>query len=130
MSRSDARACGFLLTFEYLFNKNVDENLIFEENKVENDEERDFSLGIFSCIKDNFNALEQKIEDNLKNNMKIKDLCVVDKAILLASIAQIDFMNEPMGLVINEAVRIAKKYSTDKSHAFVNGVLASIYSGR
>ena len=29
-------------------------------------------------------------------------------------------------IVINEAVELSKKYSTDKSFSFVNGVLASI----
>jgi len=32
----------------------------------------------------------------------------------------------PPKVVINEAIEIAKKYSTDKSPAFVNGVLDSV----
>jgi len=126
MSRSDARVCGFLLTFEYLFNKEFDENLLFEEQTLTL-EEKSFSLDIFHAVKNNFNDIQNKIEQNLKNNLKIKDLCSVDFAILLMSVSQIDFLNEPKGLVINESVRIAKKYSTDKSSAFVNAILSSIY---
>jgi len=37
-------------------------------------------------------------------------------------------MNESVGLAINEAVELAKKYSTDNSPKFVNGVLSSIYN--
>lgn len=126
MSRSDARVCGFLLTFEYLFNKEFDENLLFEEQTLTL-EEKSFSLDIFHAVKNNFNDIQNKVEQNLKNNLKIKDLCSVDFAILLMSVSQIDFLNEPKGLVINESVRVAKKYSTDKSSAFVNAVLSSIY---
>ena len=35
----------------------------------------------------------------------------------------------PCGVVINEAVELAKKYSTDKSYSFVNGLLASVNKG-
>jgi len=126
MSRSDARVCGFLLTFEYLFNKEFDENLIFEEQPL-TDEEKIFSFGIFHNVKSHFDEIENKIESNLTKSLKIKDLCAVDHAILMIAVVQLDFLAEPKGLVINEAVRIAKKYSTDKSPAFVNAVLSSIY---
>jgi N utilization substance protein B len=133
MSRSEARVCGFLLTYEYLFNKNVDENALFEDDKLTLEEkltdvEKAFSLSIFHAVKDNFETLETTIESHLKNNLKIKDLFSLDLAILLSSCAQIDILHEPVGLVINEAVRMSKNYSTDKSPAFVNGVLSSIYS--
>ncbi|NCB48598.1 MAG: transcription antitermination protein NusB [Clostridia bacterium] len=126
MSRSDARVCGFLLTFEYLFSKEFNENLLFEEQIV-SEEEKKFSLQIFESVQKNFDEIDLKIESFLKNNLKIKDLCAIDHAILMTALAQVDFLNEPKGLVINEAVRIAKKYSTDKSSSFVNGVLSSIY---
>ena len=35
----------------------------------------------------------------------------------------------PKNVVINEAVELSKKYSTDKSYSFVNGVLASVLKG-
>ncbi len=126
MSRSDARVCGFLLTFEYLFNKKFDENLLFEEQTL-TDEEKEFSLDIFHNIQNHFDEIDIKIEGFLKNNLRIKDLCSIDHAILMIAVAQIEYLNESKGLVINEAVRIAKKYSTDKSSSFVNGVLSSIY---
>lgn len=126
MSRSDARVCGFLLTFEYLFNKEFDEDLLFEEQTV-TAEEKEFSLHIFHDVQNHFDEINCKIEGFLKNNLRIKDLCSIDHAILMMAVAQVDFLNEPTGLVINEAVRIAKKYSTDKSSSFVNGVLSSIY---
>ena len=55
----------------------------------------------------------------------------VDLAILKVAVFEMLFSNEktPSKVIINEAVELAKKYSTDKSYKFVNGVLASINKG-
>lgn len=127
MSRSDARICAFMMTFEHLFNKDAVESHLFELKEF-SEEERDFSKKIFKNVSEHFQEIEEKIEKNLKYGWKIKDLSSVDYSILLSSVAQIDFLGEPKGLVINEAVRMAKKYSCEKSPAFINGVLSSIFN--
>ncbi len=124
MSRSRARDCGFKLVFEYLFSKDF---VVDEDFEPLNEEEKAYSLSLFNAVKDNFDSLEKKFGDALRIPMTIKDIYMVDHAIILCAMAQIDFLNEEMGLVINEAVRLAKKYSSDKSPSFVNGVLSSIY---
>jgi N utilization substance protein B len=54
-------------------------------------------------------------------------LSPVDKSILRLSVYQLKFCPDiPAKVVINEAIELAKKYSTDKSPAFVNGVLDAI----
>jgi transcription antitermination factor NusB len=54
-------------------------------------------------------------------------LSPVDKSILRLSVYQLKFCpNIPPKVIINEAIELAKKFSTDKSPAFVNGVLDSI----
>jgi len=51
-------------------------------------------------------------------------LSPVDKSILRLSVYQLKFCPDiPPRVVINEAIELAKKFSTDKSPAFVNGVL-------
>lgn len=127
MSRSDARVCAFMLTFEYLFNKDAVKNHLFELKNF-SEEEKSFSQTIFDNVHTHFQEIEQKIENGLKKGWKIKDLSLLDYAILLSSVAQIDYVKEPKGLVINEAVRMAKKYSSEKSSAFINGVLSSIFN--
>ena len=49
------------------------------------------------------------------------------KKLILVCVAEIDYLDEEIGVCINEAVRLAKKYSTDRSPSFINGVLSSIY---
>jgi len=54
-------------------------------------------------------------------------LAPVDKSILRLSVYQLKFCPDiPPKVVINEAIELAKKYSTDKSSAFVNGVLDAV----
>ena len=54
-------------------------------------------------------------------------LSPVDKGILRLAVYQLKFCPDiPPKVVINEAIEIAKKFSTDKSPAFVNGVLDAI----
>ena len=54
-------------------------------------------------------------------------LSPVDKSILRLSVYHLKFRPEiPPKVVINEAIELAKKFSTDKSPAFVNGVLDAI----
>ena len=126
MSRILARDCGFKMVFQYLFNEESMDNLIIEEHQL-SEEDKTFSDNVFSCVKDNLDKINEKLTSKLKNNLTVKDIYKLDYAILLVGIASIDYLNEPLALIINECVELAKKYSTEKSPSFINGVLSSIY---
>ena len=56
---------------------------------------------------------------------------VIDRTLLrMATFELLGRPDVPTGVVISEAVELAKQYSTDESGRFVNGVLASIAVGR
>mgnify|MGYP002516849677 CR=1 FL=1 len=60
-------------------------------------------------------------------NWTIERIFKIDLAILSRAIYEILFIdNIPVKVSANEAVELAKKYSTEKSYSFVNGVLATI----
>lgn len=52
----------------------------------------------------------------------------VDLAILRLAVYELEFTDTPPKVVIDEAIEIAKKYGSEKSASFVNGVLGTIYS--
>ena len=55
-------------------------------------------------------------------------LSPVDKSILRLAVYQLKFCpNIPPRVVINEAIELAKKFSTAQSSAFVNGVLDAVF---
>jgi len=58
---------------------------------------------------------------------RLSRLSPVDKSILRLAVYQLKFcLDIPPKVVINEAIELAKKFSTDKSPSFVNGVLDAV----
>ncbi len=59
----------------------------------------------------------------------IDRMAVVDRTLLrMATFELLDRVDVPTGVVISEAVALAKEYSTEDSGRFVNGVLAAVAS--
>jgi len=58
---------------------------------------------------------------------KTMRMAKVDLTLLRLAVYEIKFDDDiPTGVAINEAVELAKKYGTDDSSSFVNGILAKI----
>ena len=59
---------------------------------------------------------------------KLSRLSHVDRAILRMAVHQLRYCSDdiPCKVVINEAIEIAKKFSTEQSPRFVNGVLDAV----
>jgi N utilization substance protein B len=54
-------------------------------------------------------------------------MAVVDRLVLDLAVAELlDPEGPPVAVVIDEAVELAKTYSTDRSGAFVNGILSTV----
>lgn len=89
-------------------------------------EVKDFAVKIAQTYRDN----SEKIDGIIKNYAKgwdIDRLVKMDKDILRIAISELLFIKEaPMKVVVDEAVELAKKYSTDDSASFVNGILAKV----
>ena len=65
------------------------------------------------------------------DNWQINRLACVDRNILRQSICELLFMKDiPSNVVINEAIELAKKYSTNDSGKFINGILDKIQKNR
>ena len=57
----------------------------------------------------------------------IDNIFKIDLAILVLAVSELLYYKDtPVKVVVNEAVELAKKYSTEKSASFVNGILAVI----
>lgn len=67
--------------------------------------------------------LDEIIQDHIEN-WKINRLATIDKLILRMAICEFLYFEEiPTKVTINEAIEIAKRFSTNKSGKFVNGIL-------
>ena len=56
----------------------------------------------------------------------VERMAAVDRNILRMAIYELVSTHTPVGVVINEAVELAKQYSTEESGRFVNGMLGKI----
>lgn len=64
-------------------------------------------------------------------NWQVSRMPVIDRAILRMGVHELLYMHDvPPKVSINEAVELAKRYSTEKSGAFVNGILDRIFQTR
>lgn len=60
-------------------------------------------------------------------NWQLERMAVVDKSILRCAVFEIIYRPDiPSSVSINEAIEIAKKYSTVESASFINGILDKI----
>lgn len=125
-SRKNARNELFKLVFEVCFQDHSE--FLFDEflaNESIGEDNKNFVKEIYSGIMENKDMLLDEISKYVKG-YTVDRLFKVDLAILLIAFYEIKFQSTDKKVVVNEAVELAKKYSTPKSGSFINGVLASL----
>ncbi len=92
----------------------------------ENSEVKEYIIKISKA----FQTHKDDIDGQIKKyalGWDINRLVKMDKDILRIAICELLYVNDaPVKVVIDEAVELAKKYSTDDSGAFVNGILGKV----
>jgi transcription antitermination protein NusB len=79
-------------------------------------------LKVIECTKELDDLIRQRIE-----HWEFNRLAVIDRIILRMSICELLYFEDiPPKVTMNEAIEIARSFSTEKSDKFVNGVLDSI----
>lgn len=63
--------------------------------------------------------------DEASNDWRIERMSAVDRNILRLATYELLHTDIPKGIAMDEAIELAKQYSTGKSGAFVNGVLSA-----
>ena len=85
-----------------------------------------YARDIVDGVIDNRDAIDEQITTFAKD-WSLARMPAVDRALLRMGVWEILFNDEvPTGVAIDEAVELAKEFSTDDSGAFVNAVLAKI----
>ena len=100
---------------------------IAEFTTLENQSEvQNYAIGIAEEFKNNAKAVDGEIQ-KYSNGWDISRLVKMDKDILRIAITELLFVKDaPIKVVVDEAVELAKKYSTEDSSSFINGILAKI----
>ena len=100
---------------------------IAEFATLENQSEvKNYTVEIAEQFKKNHEAVDAQIQ-KYSNGWDISRLVKIDKDILRIAITELLFSKgAPVKVIVDEAVELAKKYSTDDSSSFVNGILAKV----
>lgn len=128
--RSKAREQGFKLLYSMQFNKEDNlENQIkdFEEQeKIETESSKEYIEDLILGIFKNKENIDKEISKNLKPGWSISRIYKVDLSLLEIGVYEIFYSKIPYKAVINEVINLSKKYGSENSKNFINGILASL----
>lgn len=88
---------------------------------------QDYASALIRGTMKHRDKIDQMISEN-SSNWKLDRMAVADRNILrLGTFELLEEPSVPSSVIINEAIEIAKKFSTTDSATFINGVLDSIH---
>uniref|UniRef100_UPI004028BF40 transcription antitermination factor NusB n=1 Tax=Agathobacter sp. TaxID=2021311 RepID=UPI004028BF40 len=128
MTRRQLRENVFKMLFRVEFHddKELPEQLILFEDEVEpiSEDEKIYMTNKYKDIYAHIEELDAAINEASKG-WKTTRMGKVDLTLIRLAVYEIRFEEDiPVKVSINEAIELAKKYGTDDSPAFVNGILA------
>ncbi len=128
MSRRKLRESIFLLLFRIEFNtrEELEEQAETFYQQVEGEEDRIYIRNKLTSLLDELPLIDEKIRE-ICQGWRLSRLGKTELAILRLAVYEILYDEDiPTGVAINEAVEIAKIYSSEEAPRFVNGVLAKL----
>ncbi len=87
------------------------------------DKNREFAKALYKLVRDHGPWADDLIR-GMAENWRLERIADIDRTILRMAMIEIEHMPDvPVKVVLNEAIELAKEYSTTESSRFVNGIL-------
>lgn len=127
LSRRKLREEAFKIIFSMEFLEVDDDkvDIYCNINGIGNNEDIDYLKNIVDIYNNNNKYLENIIKDNKKETWEYGRIDKSSIALIKLAIIEIEYLNIPYKIVINECINICKKYSEEKNTKFINGILAN-----
>ena len=131
MSRREIREHLFRMLFRKEFHDSSElneQNLLYFENLDESpsQEEMDYLFDKYNTVLVKVPEIDEMLE-SASEGWRLNRMGKAELAILRLAVYEMIFDEDiPVGVAINEAVELAKKYGGDHSKSFVNGILAKL----
>ncbi|HEY6140144.1 MAG TPA: transcription antitermination factor NusB [Thermoanaerobaculia bacterium] len=127
-ARRKARELALQMLYQYDLSANPPAQIVetFEELQKSKPNTREFAVKLFNGTIENLARIDEMIVAQA-DNWRISRMAVVDRNIIRMSIYEL--LNEaetPKLVIIDEAIEIGKKFGTQKSSQFINGILDGI----
>ena len=100
----------------------------FWEHNLASPQVRDFAEQIVVGVAEHRDELDRKIEEKSKN-WSLGRMARIDLNILRIAVYELLYRSDiPKNVTINEAIEVAKKFGTEDSAAFINGIIDEVAS--
>ena len=99
-------------------------DIVLEDKKIRNKQKK-FASELFDGAIKNLKKIDKELSLHLKQR-DINEVGSVEKAILRLSIYEIKFSTLPKAIIINEAIELAKKLTSNNAPKFINGLLDKV----
>ncbi len=129
MNRRKSREQAFILLFESSFELQSKEEIIALAQSIRKEEISNFSKELFEGTIAKKDDIDHSIEQHLQGWKKDRLSKIVLSILRLAIFEMLYYNDTPVGVSINEAVELAKKYGTKEDASYINGILSSINKG-
>ena len=129
MGRRQSRELALQMLFAAEFNQKVIRNagLMVIQTSDADSESKDFAKELFLGVLSSLDELDSIISKFLEN-WKLDRLFTIDRSILRLSLYELKKIPDtPASVVIDQAIRMAKKFGNDDSSKFINGILGAIF---
>lgn len=137
MSRKFAREAAFKALFQLDFNFETEERETYEELAIQtmiedeprlNKKDLTYIEVAVKGTRAHLEGIDEIIVAYLKEGWQLSRLMAADRNILRLAVYEMKFAEPkiPKRVAINEAVELAKRYGTENSGRFVNGILEAI----
>ena len=129
MSRRNAREVALQALFQLDFNEMESLEALdaaLNEKKNMSDGAKEYAKDIVCGTKNNLIKIDELI-GKYSTEWKVNRMPSVDRNIVRIALYELGFSEEKLAanIVINEAVELAKRFGTDSSPKFVNGILGA-----
>jgi len=132
MSRKQSRETAFKLLFSLCFDAGVQTDMDLAVNAgtpvlKPDGKELEYINKLCAAVRDNLGEIDAAIGKNA-HGFSLDRIFKIDLTVLRMALGEILYMGDttPAVVAVNEAVNIAKKYGTEKSAGYINGILASV----
>lgn len=106
----------------------INEINTFCKNSTEKEDIYQFAIALVNGCRSRIKEIDEKIS-GVTEHWELRRMAIIDKNILRLGVYELLYRSDiPPKVSINEAIELAKKFSTKNSGTFVNGILDKIYT--
>lgn len=129
ISRKQSREVAFKLLFALAFDEGGETELDLATEEKIDDKEMSYINKLVTAVKENLQSIDNIISNTAKG-FSFDRIYKVDLTALRLAVGEITYISEtPKVVAVNEAVNLVKKYGTENSASYINGILATVLSG-